>query len=565
MKKIIFLVLNLILISSCAKQELILNEKVFAVIPHHNLVNDSIDDFYSQLKEKHWNFDNIILISPNHFIGQNFVINKPWKYCYNESCIDFSAINSQNNKETINTIQAKEWYFNVREHGIWNHFSFINKYFKWTNNYAVLLKINTKKDDYFKKINQKISDLELKWKTLYIASVDFSHHVNEKVAVFHDLNSIDYLNNWKEQDIEVDCPNCLFLLKDLATVSNQNHFNVYNRTSVDEKLNINSNYNNTTHVYGEFSNKKVDNLNEIFANNLTYSTFQNSTNQDSWSDVFWMFFWDTHFTRWFDKLNNDAIVDNLVCFYSNTKKHRPPKFRHNRMFYGFDFAGVNLETVIWDKESLKKNNKPINFLTKSKYLKNFKSVWINLFNLANNHTYDYWKEWFNITKENLDKENLNYFGEEKDWINNILKKEVNGTKVAFVWYNDIGTQFDIDEKTKEIKQLNNEWYVVIVNIHWWYEYESKSNSRQQKIAKSFIDAWAKLIVWHHPHVVQEIETYKWIPIFYSLWNFIFDQTFWETNKGYGLVYAINSKWIKYNILEFQKDKSTSKINCSTFK
>ena len=46
---------------------------------------------------------------------------------------------------------------------------------------------------------------------------------------------------------------------------------------------------------------------------------------------------------------------------------------------------------------------------------------------------------------------------------------------------------------------------------------------QRQLAQDSIDAWADLILWHHSHIPWEIEQYKRKWIFYSLWNFVFDQ------------------------------------------
>jgi predicted class III extradiol MEMO1 family dioxygenase len=44
-------------------------ENFFAVIPHHSLVSDKIDEFYKHLNETYSGskIDNIVVISPNHF------------------------------------------------------------------------------------------------------------------------------------------------------------------------------------------------------------------------------------------------------------------------------------------------------------------------------------------------------------------------------------------------------------------------------------------------------------------------------------------------------------------
>lgn len=234
------------------------------------------------------------------------------------------------------------------------------------------------------------------------------------------------------------------------------------------------------------------------------------------------------------------------------------------MFYSFDYVWVNLETSVWNENECQKSSKSIVFRTEPKYLENFKDIWINLFDIANNHTYDCWNIWFESTKSYLNEKWLYYYWDWRKTEENILKKEINWTKIAFIWINDIASIFDKNKKLEEIKQLTNSWYLVIINIHWWNEYNLNSNLKQQNLAKDFIDSWAKLIIWHHPHVVQEYNIYKWVPIFYSLWNFIFDQPFEDTITWYWIVFAINNFWIKYNIIEFKRNSKNYMLDCDSF-
>jgi len=75
----------------------------------------------------------------------------------------------------------------------------------------------------------------------------------------------------------------------------------------------------------------------------------------------------------------------------------------------------------------------------------------------------------------------------------------------------------------------------IVSLLFGEEYQGNANDRQKKLAHLAIDSGAKIVVGHHPHVVQEVEQYKNGVIAYSLGNFIFDQNFSkETMQGLAL-------------------------------
>jgi len=70
--------------------------------------------------------------------------------------------------------------------------------------------------------------------TLVLASVDFSHHLDETFARFHDAKSIEAIQYGQDfSQTEVDCQNCLKFITDLAHRYNKPYFELINRTSVD--------------------------------------------------------------------------------------------------------------------------------------------------------------------------------------------------------------------------------------------------------------------------------------------------------------------------------------------
>lgn len=61
----------------------------------------------------------------------------------------------------------------------------------------------------------------------------------------------------------------------------------------------------------------------------------------------------------------------------------------------------------------------------------------------------------------------------------------------------------------------------IATFHWGKEGAARSYAYQRALARKAIDHGAVMVIGHHPHVLQEVETYKGRPIFYSLGNFAF--------------------------------------------
>ncbi len=76
--------------------------------------------------------------------------------------------------------------------------------------------------------------------------------------------------------------------------------------------------------------------------------------------------------------------------------------------------------------------------------------------------------------------------------------------------------------------------VVIVSMHAGVEYSPRPNRQQMEFAHAAIDAGARVVVGHHPHVVEPWERVGDGVIFYSLGNLVFDQFQREETQHGGL-------------------------------
>ena len=63
--------------------------------------------------------------------------------------------------------------------------------------------------------------------------------------------------------------------------------------------------------------------------------------------------------------------------------------------------------------------------------------------------------------------------------------------------------------------------LVIVVLHWGTQYAEVPSMEQVAAARAFIDAGARAVIGHHPHILQAIERHKDGLIAYSLGNFVF--------------------------------------------
>jgi poly-gamma-glutamate synthesis protein (capsule biosynthesis protein) len=69
--------------------------------------------------------------------------------------------------------------------------------------------------------------------------------------------------------------------------------------------------------------------------------------------------------------------------------------------------------------------------------------------------------------------------------------------------------------------------LVIVFPHWGVEYTTRVSAQQSRLGHAAIDAGADMVIGNHAHWAGALEVYKGKPIWYSLGNFVFDQTWSE--------------------------------------
>jgi poly-gamma-glutamate synthesis protein (capsule biosynthesis protein) len=185
----------------------------------------------------------------------------------------------------------------------------------------------------------------------------------------------------------------------------------------------------------------------------------------------------------------------------------------------------------------------------------------NILSLANNHIWDYGKDALVDTLSILKSNDISPIGAglNSEEANSLTIKEVKGVKIGFLAFTNLYlksfeagksypgiSSFDVNRVSKKISETKKSGTAdfVIVSMHWGDEYQKEPSEGQIKIARQLVDAGADLIVGHHPHIVQKIESYKNAVIFYSLGNFIFDQNFSdETTSGYVIKVKIKDKKI----------------------
>lgn len=166
--------------------------------------------------------------------------------------------------------------------------------------------------------------------------------------------------------------------------------------------------------------------------------------------------------------------------------------------------------------------------------------WFDIVSLANNHTDNRGAEGFAETRQQLDKNNIQYFGNYEPLVTDDVCEVValpvtvtysdDATKeehlpIALCGYNAVfkippASSISAIEKYADIMP-------VIAMPHMGAEYQTAPDNIRISTYRAMIDAGADMVLGNHPHWIQTTEAYKGKLIVYSMGNFIFDQ---QANK-----------------------------------
>lgn len=265
----------------------------------------------------------------------------------------------------------------------------------------------------------------------------------------------------------------------------------------------------------------------------------------------------------------DIMLDDLPGKY--VKSGKDPFKSFAPLFKQADITIGNLECVVGTKG--KAEDKNFVLRANPRVLPVVKK-YFNAVSLANNHTGDYGPQALSKMIDLLDGAEIKYFGAGKNIrsAHEPIIFESHGKRIAVLGYDIFlprsfealddrpGTAWGEDDyivadirKAKEFHKAD----IVITYPHWGWEGDKTASANQVRLAHLMIDSGADVVVGGHPHVTQNIETYKGKPIFYSLGNFVFDSfDTVDTTTGWALQLMIDpSSKITWQIFEAKLDKN----------
>lgn len=184
---------------------------------------------------------------------------------------------------------------------------------------------------------------------------------------------------------------------------------------------------------------------------------------------------------------------------------------------------------------------------------------IDIVSLANNHAMDHGTIALTDTLATLDKAGIAHAGAglntKAAWTPAIV--DVKGRKVAYLAFTQIIPSYftpsstragvavgtSITKMTAAVRAAKKKADIVIVAVHWGVEQSYTPTARQKHDARALIDAGADVVLSHHPHVMQGIDTYKGKLIAYSLGNFLFPYKTVEGRKSFILRFEYGPKGV----------------------
>ncbi len=230
-------------------------------------------------------------------------------------------------------------------------------------------------------------------------------------------------------------------------------------------------------------------------------------------------------------------------------------FARARTIADYDISFANLEGPVSLRGT--DHGSIYSFRMDPKLVPALKKVGFDVLSVANNHAGDWGGEAFYDTISQVSEYGILPVGGGYDRTDAVAVKilERNGVRVGFLGFTDVGPDWlEVGAKNAGVLRAADGDFdtliahaarqvdALVVSFHFGDEYQPLSNARQKALARRAVENGARIVVGHHPHVVQELERYNGGVIAYSLGNFIFDQNFSpETMQGLGLMVTLNAQ------------------------
>ena len=207
----------------------------------------------------------------------------------------------------------------------------------------------------------------------------------------------------------------------------------------------------------------------------------------------------------------------------------------------------NLETVLSGKGDPKYNK--LCLRGDESYIRTLKDTGFDVVSLANNHSFDYGLDAYYDSLLRIRETGIDVVGAGRNLgeSRKMLFLTINGIRLGVLAYSSRTTNghnyadddtpgvapLEKEYITEDIRKYKNDVDHLILLLHWGIEYSPYPAPDQLSLAHRFIDKGARLVIGHHPHILQGIEHYNDGLIAYSLGNLCDSDLYWEgPNRTY---------------------------------
>lgn len=485
------------------------------IVPHHLLAAPLIAEAFTAVaSEKKM---TVVLVSPNHFMnGRSSIITTPsaWRTPYGRLESDCDAVERLARKGAA-TIEEEPF---AREHGISGIVPFIKKSIPNARIVPLIVK-ETATEAEIERAVQGIRDI-FGSRVLIIGSFDFSHELTDTAARFHDRASLAVLRSLDDQGargIDIDSSQGLRLVLRHLDGLGARRFTLYAASNSSELTKNPGQPDVTSYFVGSYAKGE-----KVLDDTLTLLAFG-----------------DMMLAR-----GVEAVIQS---------KGLPFLFEGMRRLYrGSDVVTANAEGVFFDAPEDRKPVAPddLRFPFEPSWLPGIARTGFTHLGLANNHSGNFGGEALTAARVLIRAAGMDTFGDPSNQEEIMSVASVRGRRVVQIGFHQFAGR-GAEEIVKAIGAAKKDGAFVVVYPHWGVEYERRPARAQKELARRFIDAGADAVIGAHPHVIQTVEVYNGKAIFYSLGNFIFDQSFSAaTSEGLAVGIADGGEETAFYLMPF---------------
>ena len=245
------------------------------------------------------------------------------------------------------------------------------------------------------------------------------------------------------------------------------------------------------------------------------------------------------------------------------------------------FTMINNE-FCFSERGEKAPDKQYTFRVNPTYVSILNDLGVDIAGLANNHVLDFGHDALNDTFTTLSDAGIDYTGaggslEEASKL--IIKTDAAGRTYGFLAashvipvasWNVLNSQpgefcfYDEADLLKAIEAADSQVDYLFVMVHWGVEHTTELTDYQPNAGRKMIDAGADAVIGMHSHCLQPVEYYNGKPIFYSLGNFIFNQSI-KSGGGGAVEFSIDENDnVTYRIIPITATNACTAVDASGY-